>query len=440
MANLRLERRAAAEEARRKALRHSLAQSAATRHANQLAAGLLVTLVDDPVITLNGRPYSAAQLLKRCEGKHTAWADAREERDATARAAAAREAAAHARVESQLQARAERAAAERAAKADAAAAKAAKAAAKAKRIAKARERAVIEAGIAAAAARRFDRRDANAWTSAWARWAGKTLEASMSGEIAGGEPAVRLIDARYLIELAERGGVLPRRQNLPEDAFLDLAHVRHMTETGFGGGALRVIAVSHAWLQPDQPDPRGDTLRALAAALTLFVEDTIFGFPGTFGVLLDYASLMQPAIDGTPRTDDEQVRAISLTHLTLISHLHLPPSHRLSSTARSTRCGTGTPILASSPSFFARCRTTSRAPSPPLPRAWAPKTSSTVPPPSSDRASTPTTNEAGRALRWRRRHSSRVRSCSSMCPPSPLRRNWRYVHQARGGHGLVWRR
>ena len=79
---------------------------------------------------------------------------------------------------------------------------------------------------------------------------------------------VRLLDARFLVELAEllkaNGCVLPRRQELPDDAFISLSELRSMTQSGFG--SLRILVVSWPWLQPDHPDPRGDHLSLLAKA------------------------------------------------------------------------------------------------------------------------------------------------------------------------------
>ena len=48
---------------------------------------------------------------------------------------------------------------------------------------------------------------------------------------------VRLISLNWLMALAERGGVLPRRQDLPEEAFLSSAQLRRIEQgarRGFG--------------------------------------------------------------------------------------------------------------------------------------------------------------------------------------------------------------
>ena len=59
-------------------------------------------------------------------------------------------------------------------------------------------------------------------------------------EALGGSP-VRLVDARFLIELAERGGRLCRRQDLPEEAFVSPEALRRLP---LGIGCLRIVSIS----------------------------------------------------------------------------------------------------------------------------------------------------------------------------------------------------
>lgn len=81
---------------------------------------------------------------------------------------------------------------------------------------------------------------------------------------------MRLIDARYLIKLAAaEGGILRRRQDLPQKAFLTLRQLKRIVD--YGG--LHVLVVSYPWLQPDHPDPRGETLRLLARVLQVYIDD-----------------------------------------------------------------------------------------------------------------------------------------------------------------------
>ena len=114
-----------------------------------------------------------------------------------------------------------------------------------------------------------------------------------------GDCPVRLIDAHHLIKLAEGGGRLVHRQKLPEEAFLS---PETLTQMGRGpGGSLRVVVVSYPWLQPDHPDPHGQTLRLLARVLKAYID----AVGGTCGVFLDFCSLHQKGENGEPRTASE---------------------------------------------------------------------------------------------------------------------------------------
>jgi hypothetical protein len=131
----------------------------------------------------------------------------------------------------------------------------------------------------------------------WQRYGGNEFEAALTHIKELGGSAVRLVDARYLIKLAKkRGGKLHRRQDLPEEAFLKLPELKVM-DSG-PGQSLRVVVVSYPWLQPDHPDPRGETLRLLACVLKAYIAQR----GGTCGVFLDFCSLMQKGPNGEERT------------------------------------------------------------------------------------------------------------------------------------------
>ncbi len=112
---------------------------------------------------------------------------------------------------------------------------------------------------------------------------------------------VRLLDARFLVILARLGGKLPRRQDLPDAAFVTLPKLKRIY---YGGGStLPITCVSHPWLQPDHPDPYGDNLRLVASAL----EATLEFFGGTYdiathGVFVDFGSLCQKGAAGEERS------------------------------------------------------------------------------------------------------------------------------------------
>jgi Ran GTPase-activating protein (RanGAP) involved in mRNA processing and transport len=119
----------------------------------------------------------------------------------------------------------------------------------------------------------------------WLNHGGAELDAVLASG------AVLLLDAEWVVGLAKRGGVLSPRQSLPQEAFLSQAEVQT---------AAAIVAVSHCWLQPDHPDPRGHNLRLLARALQLRLQHS----PGCrLGVFYDFSCIFQKCrtADGTPR-------------------------------------------------------------------------------------------------------------------------------------------
>eukprot|EP00962_Isochrysis_galbana_P048071 scaffold19931_cov100-Isochrysis_galbana.AAC.1 len=124
----------------------------------------------------------------------------------------------------------------------------------------------------------------------WEERGGPELEAV----VASG--AVALLNARWVIALAKReGGVLQPRQALPDEAFLSLSQVQQAT-TRHGG--LSVVCISHCWLQPDHPDPRGHNLRVVARALEAWLKR----YGGDLAVFFDFCSMHQKCrgADGAP--------------------------------------------------------------------------------------------------------------------------------------------
>ena len=152
----------------------------------------------------------------------------------------------------------------------------------------------------------------------WRNRGGDEFEAALTLIKELGDSAVRLVDALYLIELAEKGGKLRRRQDLPAKAFITLPQLKAMN---YGtGGALRVVVVSYPWLQPDHPDPRGDTLWLLACVLRAYIAHA----GGTCGVFLDFCSLMQKGPNGKERTPAQaKLFGLALSNLSdWYSHSH----------------------------------------------------------------------------------------------------------------------
>ena len=76
----------------------------------------------------------------------------------------------------------------------------------------------------------------------WEELDGAALEPALRVDEALGGSPVRLVDARFLIELAERGGRLCRRQDLPEEAFVSPEALRRLSVGK--GMCLRIMSIS----------------------------------------------------------------------------------------------------------------------------------------------------------------------------------------------------
>lgn len=129
----------------------------------------------------------------------------------------------------------------------------------------------------------------------WQKLRGHEIEAPLrSGAIA-------LLDAAYLVTLAESSGIIQHRQALPAQAFISLDELK---ATGQTTDSLRIVAVSHTWLQPSHPDPFGHNLAILATVLR---ARTRSGVGGRWAVFYDYASLFQHPPGGRRTPDEERL-------------------------------------------------------------------------------------------------------------------------------------
>ena len=79
--------------------------------------------------------------------------------------------------------------------------------------------------------------------------------------------AVQLGRMSWLIELADRGGILPHRQACPPEAFVDVDELRSLYGKGNQDGVLPIVVISFCWDAPNHPDGRGVQLKTVAAAL-----------------------------------------------------------------------------------------------------------------------------------------------------------------------------
>ena len=147
----------------------------------------------------------------------------------------------------------------------------------------------------------------------WKYCGGTEIEAALASG------AVALLDSRWAINHAARGGVLLPRQALPDEAFISLSEVQASIR-GIGWNPttlpLPVICVSHCWLQLDHPDPHGHNLRAVARALGFLASEggphgvfravvrALGLLPSKrFGVFFDFCSIHQNCRDrdGAPQ-------------------------------------------------------------------------------------------------------------------------------------------
>jgi len=126
----------------------------------------------------------------------------------------------------------------------------------------------------------------------WNQYGGKAVEELLDD--------CTLVDAHYLVKLADEGGIVPRWQELPDVARITRANVwrlRCAAETYF----LPVLALSYCWLDADHPDALGETLRRVKPFLEAMVKYATknSGKHATIGVMWDFVSLPQRPRDQT---------------------------------------------------------------------------------------------------------------------------------------------
>merc|ERR1740123_1368351 len=113
-----------------------------------------------------------------------------------------------------------------------------------------------------------------------------------------------LIKGTFLLDLCARkgnltrfDGILPRRQDLPKEAFWEPSEImklarKQKAEFQLGLGRT-IVALSFCWLTPEHPDPKGEQLATLCKVIRLclkrFREQ---GIPD-IAIFLDWCSLFQ---------------------------------------------------------------------------------------------------------------------------------------------------
>lgn len=146
----------------------------------------------------------------------------------------------------------------------------------------------------------------------WIEYKGPNLDTALDVVPEFGGSPVQLVDATHLLRTAgyKKGdgkwvkrsplSIIRFRQELPAEAFMSLSTLRKSSSFR---GALRIMAVSYPWLQPDHPDPRGDSLGLLAYALASMMNDWNMR-SDVMAVFLDFMSLHQRPPGGS-RTPGE---------------------------------------------------------------------------------------------------------------------------------------
>jgi hypothetical protein len=83
---------------------------------------------------------------------------------------------------------------------------------------------------------------------------------------------VRLLRASWLVVHGKAGGILARRQDLPDEAFIGVEELQRMFGEGNGDDVLPIIAISFCWAIPAHPDPDDSQLRTIVEVLEREME------------------------------------------------------------------------------------------------------------------------------------------------------------------------
>lgn len=129
----------------------------------------------------------------------------------------------------------------------------------------------------------------------WTRYGGHIVEQMLEH--------TPLITAQYLIALAKKNGIMPRRQEIPDSAFITKENMWRLRFNGLY--RLPVVAFSYPWADPFHPDRAGNLLQQVLPILETLVQtaqdetDRTSGLTGhgneyqTVGIFLDYSCLPQ---------------------------------------------------------------------------------------------------------------------------------------------------
>ena len=138
-----------------------------------------------------------------------------------------------------------------------------------------------------------------------------------------------VVDAAWLADLADSGGILPRCQDVPDEAKVKLEEMLawddHYT--------LPLLVISYPWLGRLHPDVNGEQLRRLAFVLKAFAKKATAisqetGKVCRVGAFWDYSSLPQRSMSCGPDEDDrspadKEIFSRALTGINVSHRTHL---------------------------------------------------------------------------------------------------------------------
>ena len=116
-----------------------------------------------------------------------------------------------------------------------------------------------------------------------------------AGDLKAALKNTTLVDAGWLLSLAERGVVIPRCQDVPDKAKVTLTQM----EAWGDQTTLAVLVISSPWLDENHPDPKGETIKKLLFVLYAFAAHAQTYEGCKVGVLWNYLSVPQTDRKGT---------------------------------------------------------------------------------------------------------------------------------------------
>ena len=152
---------------------------------------------------------------------------------------------------------------------------------------------------------------------------------------------IALLDAAWLVDLADSGGIISHRQALPQEAFIDVHSFfrdKNAVVNTTCGDVLRVILLSYPWLHPSHPDQHGETLRLVANLLRAFMN----GCRGTetWALFWDYPCLFQHPDPANQHFRSEEEEGLFKRGLNGLATLY---AHQFTWVLRSTKFPSGYP-------------------------------------------------------------------------------------------------